>query len=73
MMSRMRVAQALLTTDGAILFCYGVVSLLFVPGSVGEPYLFSGRVLYGVLPAVVGLGSLACAVWLSFARPPVSK
>jgi hypothetical protein len=69
-MSRIRIAQALLTTDGAVLFCYGAISLLFVPGSAGEPYLSSGRLLYGVLPAVLGLGSLACAVWLGFARPP---
>ncbi len=62
----MRVAQALLTTDGAVLFCYGAVSLLFVPGSPNEPYLSSGRLLYGVLPVVLGLGSFVCAVWLSF-------
>ncbi len=69
-MSRIRIAQALLTTDGAVLFCYGTISLLFVPGSASEPYLSSGRLLYGVLPAVLGLGSLTCAVWLGFARPP---
>jgi hypothetical protein len=60
----MKLAQVLLTTDGAVLFCYGVVSLFFVPGAVGEPYLSSGRVLYGVLPALLGLASVMCAIQL---------
>jgi hypothetical protein len=41
----MRVAQALLTTDGVVLLWYGIVSLLFVPGTIGEAYLSSGRLL----------------------------
>ena len=57
----MRIAQMLLTTDGAILFIYGIVSLLFVPSSAGEPYLSSGRILYGILPSALGLASVACA------------
>lgn len=39
MTSRIRVAQGLLVTDGAVLFCYGALSLLFVPGLPGQPYL----------------------------------
>jgi hypothetical protein len=62
----MRAAQALLTTDGAALFCYGAISLLLAPGSPGEAYVSSGRLLYGVLPIVLELGSLVCAVRLSF-------
>jgi len=65
----MRIAQMMLILDAAVLFCYGLVSLLFVQGSVNEPYLSSGRLFYDVLPTVLGLGSLGCAVWLSFARP----
>ena len=68
MMSRTRVAQAFLTTDGAVLFCYGAMSLLFVPGSPNEPYLSTSRMLYGVLPVALGLGSLICAVWLGFSH-----
>gem|GEM_PF-2170237 len=68
--SGIRIAQALLTTDGAFLFCYGALSLFMVPGPAGEPYLSYGRVFSGVLPAVLGLASLACAVWLSFLRVP---
>jgi hypothetical protein len=64
----MKIAQAMLVTDGVVLLCYGALSLLFVPGSVHEPYLSSGRVLYGVLPAALGVGSLVCAIWLGFAR-----
>lgn len=64
---RIRVVQGLLVTDGAVLSCYGAVSLLFVPGAPSEPYLSLSRLLYGVLPAVLGLGSLVCAVWLSVA------
>jgi len=66
--SHMRVAQFFLTTDGAVLFCYGAMSLFFVAGAPGEPYLSSGRLLYGVLPTVLGLGSFVCAVWLGFGR-----
>lgn len=72
MRSRTRLAQLFLTTDGAILFVYGMVSLLFVPGSAHEPYLSSGRMLYGVLPAILGLGSVASAIWLVFAPTRVS-
>ncbi len=68
MTSRIRVAQGLLATDGAVLFCYGAVSLLFVPGAPNEAYLSSSRFLYGVVPTVLGLGSLICAVWVGFAR-----
>jgi hypothetical protein len=68
MTSRTRVAQGLLATDGAVLFCYGAVSLLFVPGAPSEGYLSWGRLLYGVLPTALGLGSVVCAVWLGFAR-----
>ena len=57
----------LLTTDGAVLFVYGMVSLLLVPNGPQEPYLSTGRLLYGVLPAVLGLASGACALWLAFA------
>ncbi len=64
----MNIAQALLITDGAVLFCYGAVSLLLVPGAVHETYLSSGRLLYGVLPTALGLGSFACAVWLGLAK-----
>lgn len=72
MTSRIRVAQSLLATDGAVLFCYGLVSLLFVPGAPGETYLSSSRLLYGVLPTVLGLASIVCAVWVSLARRPES-
>lgn len=68
MNSRIRFAQAVLTTDGAFLLCYGAVSLLLAPGSAREPYFSSGRMFFGVLPALLGVGSLICAVWLSFAR-----
>lgn len=61
----MRLAQSLLTTDGVVLLYYGALSLLLASGSPGEPYLSSGRLLHGVLPAALGLGSLACAVRLS--------
>jgi hypothetical protein len=64
--SDLRIAQGLLVTDGAVLFCYGAVSLLFVSGAPRESYLSSGRLLYGVLPTVLGLGSLIVAVWLGF-------
>jgi hypothetical protein len=67
MKSRTRVVQIFLTTDAAFLLWYGALSLLFTPGSVYEPYLSSGRILYGVLPAALGLGSAACAVWIGFA------
>jgi hypothetical protein len=60
--------QVLLATDGAVLSCYETVSLLFVPGSIHEPYLSSGRLLYGVLPAVLGLASLVCVVWASLRK-----
>ena len=70
--SRIRTAQAFLSIDGAVLFFYGIVSLLFAPGSPSEPYLSFGRVLYGVLPTALGLGSVGCAAWLGFARPQVS-
>jgi hypothetical protein len=68
MKSRTRVAQALLVTDAAVLFVYGLVSLLLTPGSPGEPYLSWGRMLYGVLPTALGLGSFGCAVWLALGR-----
>jgi hypothetical protein len=69
MILRLRLAQVFLTTDGAVLLVYGMISLLFVPGSAHEPYLSSGRMLYGVLPAVLGLSSVACAIWLGSVRP----
>jgi hypothetical protein len=69
----MRVAQALLTTDGALLFCHGAISLLLVPSSPGQPYFFSGRMIHGVLPATLGLGSFVCAVWLGICRPKVVR
>lgn len=72
MKSRVRVAQGLLVTDGAVLLCYGVVSLLFVPGGLNESYLSSGRLLYGVVPTILGLGSLICAVWVGLASRGVS-
>jgi hypothetical protein len=65
MMGTKRVAQAFLITDGAVLSCYGALSLLFLPPPPGEPYLSSGRLLYGVLPIVLGLASFVCALWLS--------
>ena len=68
MTARIRVAQSLLVTDGAVLFCYGLVSLLLVPGAPGEVYLSSSRLLYGVLPTVLGLASIVCAVWISSVR-----
>lgn len=59
----MKIAQAMLVTDGAVLFCYGAVSLLLVPVSAHEPYLSSGRLLYGVLPTALGVGfSHVCAL-----------
>ena len=61
----LRIAQGILVTDGAVLICYGIISLLFVPSPVGEPYLTISRVLYGVGPPVLGLVSASCAVWLS--------
>jgi fucose 4-O-acetylase-like acetyltransferase len=70
MRSCTRVAQIVLTTDAAFLIWYGALSLFFTPGSVDEPYLSTGRVFYGVLPAVLGLGSAVCAVWLGFAQTP---
>ncbi len=63
----MKIAEAMLVTDGAVLLGYGALSLLFVPGSAHEPYLSSGRWFYGVLPATLGLASLACALWLGLA------
>jgi hypothetical protein len=63
----MKIAQAMWVTDGAVLLCYGALSLLFVPASAHAPYLSSGRWFYGVLPATLGLGSLACALWLGLA------
>jgi hypothetical protein len=63
--SRLRLAQGLLVTDSAVLFTYGAVSLLFVPGGANESYLSPGRLVYGVLPIILGLGSLVCAVWLA--------
>ncbi len=67
-MSRTRAAQIILTTDAAFLLWYGALSLLFTPGSVNEPYLSSGRILYGVLPAALGVASAIAAVWLGFAQ-----
>jgi hypothetical protein len=54
--SRIRVAQGLLVTDGAVLFCYGALSLLFVPGLPGQPYLIvapKGEMLRKGFSAVV--------------------
>lgn len=59
----------LLGSDGVFLLLFGFSSLLFVPGSAGEPYLSNGRWLYGVLPSVLGVMSLGCAVWASVLRP----
>lgn len=61
----MRIAQAMLVTDAAVLVVYGALSLLFVPGSANEPYWSSGRLLYGVLPAGLGLASAVTAIWLN--------
>jgi hypothetical protein len=62
---RTRFAIALLLTDGAVLICFGLTSLLFVPPSFGESYLSYGRFLYGMLPTFLGLVSVACASWLA--------
>jgi hypothetical protein len=59
----------LLGSDGIFLLLYGLSSLLLVPGSVGESYLSTSRMLYGVLPTALGAVSLGCAVWASIARP----
>lgn len=59
----------LLGSDGIFLLLYGLSSLLLVPGSIGEPYLSTSRMLYGVLPTALGVISLGCAVWASIARP----
>lgn len=56
MTSRIRVAQGLLVTDAAVLFCYGALSLLFVPGLPGQPYLIvapKGEMLRKGFSAVV--------------------
>jgi hypothetical protein len=62
----MKIALALLLADGVVLLCYGVLSLLFVRAPVQQPFFSLGRILYGVLPAALGFGSLWCAVWLGF-------
>jgi hypothetical protein len=62
----MRVAQALLVTDAAVLICGGLFSLFFVPPSLGEPYISSGRLLYGGLPTILGAASLVWAIRLGF-------
>ncbi len=64
----MRVAQALLATDGVVLLWYGVASLLLVPGATGEAYLSSGRLLYGILPTALGAASIGCALWIGIRR-----
>jgi hypothetical protein len=61
----MRFAQALLITDGVVLFCYGSVSLFLLPAAYGQPYMSRARLLYGLLPAGLGLASLICSVWQS--------
>jgi hypothetical protein len=64
----MKIALAMLLADGVVLLCYGVLSLLFVPASIQQPFFSLGRLLYGVLPAALGIGSLWCAIWLGFTR-----
>jgi hypothetical protein len=64
----MKIAQALLVSDSAALLCYGLSSLLFVQSAIGEGYWSMGRLLYGVLPTILGTASAAWAIWLSF-RP----
>ena len=64
----MKAAQVILTTDGAVLCCYGAVSLLLVPGAAGDSYLSWGRLLYGALPVLLGVASLICAIRLGRAR-----
>ena len=71
MVSRVQVLQAVLTADGAVLLCHGAVSLFVVVAPPGEPYFSTSLVVFGVLPAILGVVSLACAVSLSF-RPPAS-
>ena len=65
----MKIAQALPVSDAAALLCYGLLSLLFVPGALGEAYWSTGRCLYGVLPIVLGAASAPWAIRLSFKRP----
>jgi uncharacterized membrane protein len=45
----------LLGADGIFLLLYGLLSLLMVPGAVGEAYLSSTRWMYGVIPTALGL------------------
>jgi len=68
MKSGLRLAQALLASDGVLMVCYGLFSLLLVPGAVGESYLSPSRYFYGVLPNLLGLASLTCAIWLAFVQ-----
>ena len=57
----------LLGTDGIFLLLYGLLSLLMVPGAVGEAYLSSTRWFYGVIPTVLGAVSLISSIWLCIA------
>jgi len=59
---RTRFALPLLVTDGTVLICFGLTSLLFVLQSIGESYLSYGRFLYGMLPTFLGLVSVACPI-----------
>lgn len=65
---QMRILTLLLLLAGLFLIYYGGVMLLFVPGDPGEPYLSTGRVGLGVLPASGGVGLLIMAILLWLRR-----
>ena len=64
----MKIVLAILTTVPALAVVYGLLSLLFVPGALGESYWSYGRILYGVIPVVSGIAVLGSAFWLARSR-----
>ena len=61
---QMKILAALIVFAGCFLFYYGSVMLFFVPGYPGERYLSVGRIGFGVLPFLGGIGLFALALWI---------
>jgi hypothetical protein len=62
----MKTAAAVVFASACALLYYGCGMLLLVPGRPGEAYLATPRLLYGAVPALLGVGllSLAARLWV---------